>query len=224
MAKFCSRCGKKLEDGQVCTCAPVTKEVNVNNLFTKALEVFKGMFTKPVETMKSFTDDSNFVLAFILIGVNSLAMAFMSLIFMKSLFGLFFGGFASLLGAMEIPYVKIFFEVLIATYAVNMLVVVAIFLFGKVFKINISFKAATNLVAVNTIISSCGYILALLCGLFSTTIAIFVITVCGFIGMFNIYGGVREMAKGKEEFVTWMLTSAYASVLVITSLLSKVIK
>ena len=62
MAKFCTNCGKKLKDGEVCNCKKVeisTKDFN--SYMTSLLNVLKGMFVKPIDTLKSFIADSNFV-------------------------------------------------------------------------------------------------------------------------------------------------------------------
>ena len=68
MAKFCSRCGKKLEEGAVCDCAPVTKEVKTrdavetakNSLFD-CLNIFKKIFTKPFDAIKTFVVENKFI-------------------------------------------------------------------------------------------------------------------------------------------------------------------
>ena len=51
MAKFCIHCGRKLEDGEVCTCQ-IEKQVNTHNIGADILDVIKGMFVKPVDTIK----------------------------------------------------------------------------------------------------------------------------------------------------------------------------
>ena len=50
MAKFCTKCGKKLEEGKTCDCEKTT--VVNNNMVNDYMEVLKGMFTKPLDTMK----------------------------------------------------------------------------------------------------------------------------------------------------------------------------
>ena len=52
MAKFCTNCGKKLKDGEVCNCKKVeisTKDFN--SYMTSLLNVLKGMFVKPIDTL-----------------------------------------------------------------------------------------------------------------------------------------------------------------------------
>ena len=69
MAKFCTNCGKKLKEGEVCDCK---KDSIVNNETTqKALDLVKGMIYTPIDTIKDFTKKSSFNLAMILVGVLS---------------------------------------------------------------------------------------------------------------------------------------------------------
>ena len=65
MAKFCTKCGKKLEEGKVCDCEKTTSEsvktaVANNNMVNDYIEVLKGMFTKPLDTMKDYAKKSKF--------------------------------------------------------------------------------------------------------------------------------------------------------------------
>ncbi len=93
MAKFCTKCGKKLEEGKVCKC---DKEKNTNveevkqttnkkvvvdtNIDTKeitnnVLEIVKGIFIKPVETCKKYATIKNINLGYILLALSALASA-----------------------------------------------------------------------------------------------------------------------------------------------------
>ena len=64
MAKFCTKCGKKLEDGKPCDCCKkeVKKEVVVesktngfdfNECVNSYIEMVKGIFVKPIDTIKT---------------------------------------------------------------------------------------------------------------------------------------------------------------------------
>ena len=76
MAKFCTKCGKKLEDGQVCDCTKTvsqsasqantgsqsTGNIDFNRGLNDYLDIIKGIFTKPADTIKKYAQ-SNKVLA-----------------------------------------------------------------------------------------------------------------------------------------------------------------
>lgn len=83
MANFCSKCGKKLEAGETHSCeakkeekkeekkveAKTTSEstVDIKEGLSDSLEASKGIFTKPVDTIKKFVCDSKFITGVFLI-------------------------------------------------------------------------------------------------------------------------------------------------------------
>ena len=136
MAKFCTNCGKKLKDGEVCNCKKVeisTKDFN--SYMTSLLNVLKGMFVKPIDTLKSFIDDSNFVLALIILLIAALSTSAMTLVLIKQLYGqigLLGGGMMGLaLSSVEIPYVKFFFITLFASIVVYFILAGMLYLVGS---------------------------------------------------------------------------------------------
>ena len=65
MAKFCTKCGKKLEDGKTCDCQKNKKveekvvettstQIDIKESLMDCINVFKKIFTKPVEAIKEF--------------------------------------------------------------------------------------------------------------------------------------------------------------------------
>ena len=52
MAKFCTKCGSKLVDGKCPNCENKTTEVTTGFDFNELVSAVKGMFTKPVDTIK----------------------------------------------------------------------------------------------------------------------------------------------------------------------------
>ncbi len=94
MAKFCTNCGKKLEEGKTCSCKKETKEVaatevkessnkkvvvdttvDTKEITNNVLEIVKGIFTKPVETCKKYATVKNIKLGYILLALSALASA-----------------------------------------------------------------------------------------------------------------------------------------------------
>lgn len=79
MAKFCTKCGKELTEGQACDCqASQTATANTGSVDFKecgkdCLNLLKGIFTKPVETIKNFVVDNKLVAAIIMIVVAALS-------------------------------------------------------------------------------------------------------------------------------------------------------
>ena len=92
MAKFCTKCGKKLEEGKKCSCSKVevvkeetvTIGTNANEIVNSLIDIVKGIFVKPIDTIKKYSDDANMVLGFILIAITSLITGIMGYLFTKS--------------------------------------------------------------------------------------------------------------------------------------------
>ncbi len=89
---FCTKCGRQLNDGEVCNCQSQTttpvqpvqpqaaqpQAASINTaqagaFFGKVWSVIKGVITKPVETISSYVNSANVAIACVLIGCNALA-------------------------------------------------------------------------------------------------------------------------------------------------------
>ena len=93
MAKFCTKCGKKLEEGQKCDCEKkekveaVVEEKEVitinNDMANDYLNAVKGMFSRPVDTMKEYSKRSKFNLGLIMIVINCIISGLFIYLFAK---------------------------------------------------------------------------------------------------------------------------------------------
>ena len=125
MAKFCTKCGKKLEDGKPCDCCKkeVKKEVVVesktngfdfNECVNSYIEMVKGIFVKPIDTIKKFATSSNFVLGLIALAINCIVSGIFLYCIAKesiNLISSFTGGYSSLLAmssSIDVPFMKTF--------------------------------------------------------------------------------------------------------------------
>lgn len=67
MAKFCTKCGKPLEDGKPCNCSEevlssnTENSKNTNELVNNLLTVLKGTFKNPITTMKKVKNENYFM-------------------------------------------------------------------------------------------------------------------------------------------------------------------
>lgn len=91
MAKFCTRCGKPLEDGKPCDCkqeetvsnqskkvnVDTTTNTNANNLVNDYFDIVKGMFKTPAKTIKKYAKEENFNLALISIALTAVLFGVM---------------------------------------------------------------------------------------------------------------------------------------------------
>lgn len=72
MAKYCTKCGKELEEGKPCECEK-TKETT-QNISNNLINILKGTFTKPYTTTKETTKESYLITSIIAIIASSVAL------------------------------------------------------------------------------------------------------------------------------------------------------
>lgn len=89
MAKFCTKCGKELQEGQVCDCQATTTVNSESSIDFKeagkdCLNLVKGIFTKPVETIKNFVADNKLISAIIMIVVAALSKGLYTIAYDKA--------------------------------------------------------------------------------------------------------------------------------------------
>ena len=98
MAKFCTKCGTPLENGKCPKCADApktevkkevvttTEAVDVKQSFMDCLDVFKKIFTKPVEAIKEFVTDNKYVSGIIMIVVAAISAGLYKIATLKNMF------------------------------------------------------------------------------------------------------------------------------------------
>lgn len=243
MAKFCTKCGKKLEDGEVCSCSKTTakKETKTekkekvetatvvtassspaNDYVNNYMEVAKGIFTHPIDTMKKFGQSEHFTLGLIMIAINCLVtvlfvyLGFKELMSNMSSFGSIFSlGYGY--GDVEVPMevlVKIFVMMAggFATTAA-MLYVIA----GPVLKTNADIKQSFALVGVCSVLTTITTIVALICMYISAKLMLVVLLVCGVLYLSHLYHGFLNSTEVEENKIgyTYVVSVAVATFVVV---------
>lgn len=251
MAKFCTKCGKKLEEGEVCNCTKKTtkkavkkeevvqEEAIVNSATTTApvndylnqyLEVAKGIFTKPVDTMKKFAKSEHFTLGLIMIAVNCLVTILFVYLMVKE--------FASNMNidafSIGVPRgyssgVSISLEEMIKLFIMGfggfastafMLYVMA----SSVFKTKADMKQLFSLVGVCSVFLTVTTLVALVCLYLSTNLMVIVLAICGLFYLVHLYHGflsITEIEKNKIGYA--YIASISVSVFVVLYLLPKIL-
>ncbi len=173
MAKFCTKCGKELVEGQECSCQKNVKTVATgsSSIVTDLLNLVKGMFTAPVDTMKSFINESNFNNALIALGASAIAIAIMVCVLCKEMMGTIMdlmGVASSYLGLVntniEIPYAKIAIMsiiVAVATYA--LIAAIAYLISAKLFKNETSYKKMITWLGASASLMTVVYLVTAIC-------------------------------------------------------------
>ena len=256
MAKFCTKCGKKLEDGEVCSCTKTAskKEAKVekkekaekvetttvvtaspsptNDYVNNYMEVAKGIFTHPIDTMKKFGTSEHFTLGLIMIAINCLITVLFVYLGFKELMsnmgdlGSIFsiGGYGYGYGDVEVPMevlVKIFVMMAggFATTAA-MLYVIA----GPIFKTNADIKQSFALVGVCSVLTTITTIVALICMYISTKLMFIVLLVCGVLYLSHLYHGFLNSTEVEENKIGYTYVASVAvATFVVVYLLPKIL-
>lgn len=167
MAKFCTKCGKKLEEGEVCNCqetSEVLEDVTAAQPITPTVGAFddfgsilKGSFTNPVSTIKNYNTDSNLIISIIFMAVCSLASGLFVYCLMNSLSSMLS---TSSLSGLNVDFAPVFFKsfFFVAIYFVTLAGMIT--LMGKViFKADTNFKKILTAVGLSSVIMICALIL-----------------------------------------------------------------
>ena len=228
MAKFCIHCGKKLKDGEVCDCM-ANVQVQTNNLGTNLIDVLKGMFMKPIDTIKSYTDEKHFNLALVLVGILSLSTALFMMSLIKNVAEMATSSMGGLtLYAMtsvssQIPYLQIFFIGLISVIAFAFIYTGLLYLVNSVmFKGERSFKKVFTMYGVNSVVTSVTLLVTAIFMFINVFLGLLVLVLGSMLNMVYVYKGIERLGvkdKNKHGYIYLITTLFYGIVLFIISLI-----
>lgn len=228
MAKYCIYCGKKLEDGEVCNCRANSVQSQPSNLGTNLSDILKGMFVKPINTIKKYTDESNFNLALILLGVFSLAISLFVLSLVKNL-----ADASSSMGAltlysigmarMQVPYLKIFFVVLIVAIAFIFVYTGLLYLVNSImFKGDKSFKKVFTMYGINSVITTVSLLVAAIFMFIHPVLGFLIFLLGSTLNMVYVYKGIEFLGvkdENKHGYIYLITTVFYGLVMFIISMI-----
>lgn len=225
MAKFCTNCGKKLKDGEKCDCTPSVME---NADVQRVLDICKGMFVKPIDTMKEFTKKSNFTLSMIFVGVLSVIAGLFAMSILKNAYSLMMGSmgmysFRSM--SVDIPYAKTFFTVLIVLFVLSFIYTGILYLVNtKIFKREADFKEVYALYGVTSIITSGVMLVSTILLFLNVTFALVIVVLGSMLSTVYSYHGLKFLGDKDENkygyiYLTTMVLF-YVAIFIITKIFS----
>ena len=240
MAKFCTKCGKALNEGEVCNCVQTVQPVAAtatqgNGLVNDCINIVKNFFKKPVDTLQGNINENNFTSALVMIVLNGLAMGLFVVVLLKEVLGsltsLFtmgsYGSYASLMGSsysVEIPYFKYFIIVAIVGIVMQLLLGAAAYLISdKMFKGNTNIKKMITLFGFSSIILTAGLLVASICLFINATLGLFVYALASVLNTYYICKGLEFSCKTDRNKLGYVLVLTYAAVLLVTYLVSAIL-
>lgn len=207
MAKFCTKCGKALVEGK-CTCSTkevVEEKVDFVGLLKQSIEVVKGIFVKPIDTLEENTKENKFNLAIMLMAAYGLAMGLFVLVLIKEISGIILGlfttGYSSLLSteAVEIPYVKIFVIALISAVAMFTIMSLVIYIISNKFlKDETSFKKVFTMFGVSSTVATVALLVSTIFIFVSYKIALIILLAGSLLNSYYSYKGL-EFATNTDK-------------------------
>lgn len=215
MAKFCTKCGKELKDGKACDCEVVstkTESVDISGYVNSYIEIIKGIFTKPVTTIKKYVTADNFNLAIIALVVNCIITGLFTYCLlnegMKSL-----GMLSRYIGFgytnVEVPFMKVFlygFVFMAVWFAVMALMIYLIA--NVIMKDKIDVKEAFALVGVISVFTAVTTFVALICIYISTKLMSLIIMLASVFYLTYLAQGISELTSINKNKLAYVFVSA----------------
>ena len=240
MAKFCTRCGRELNEGEVCNCTQsVTTtsnntSVDVKTSFMDCVNVFKKIFTKPFDAIKEFVCENKYVAGIIMTVVAALSTGIYKIATLKNMYSANSSAsfnasdFSDMLsnvlsggsiGSAEPEYLKEF----MTTFATNLveyalIMGIGYFIVSKLLKGTASFKQmivavgiSLSIVFAANIINS---ILVFIDGEFIANLRVYITSFATIISTLLLYGSVKQVAGIDENklFVSVASMSVFATI------------
>lgn len=230
MAKFCTKCGKKLEEGKACDCQtvasntqPVTTTTSsntfdVNEIVNSYIEIVKGIFVKPIDTIKKFATSSNFILGLIALALNCIISGIFTYCVASECVGLInsfmgFGSYSSLMGlgtaSIEIPFMKTFFYgflFMAVEFAVTAIMIYV--MAGLVFKTKVDIKKMFALVGVCSVFTTITTIVAIVLTYISMKAMLVVVLIASMFYLVYLYHGIGETTEVNKNKLAYVFVPA----------------
>lgn len=227
MAKFCTKCGKKLEEGQVCDCSKQTKKeekvvattnngFDFNQMVNSYIDMIKGIFTKPVDTVKKYATSDNFVLGIIALVLNCIVSGIFLYCLCSEAMGLFsslMGGYDSLLGlgssSIEVPFMKtLLYGALFMAVGFASTAVMVYLIAGPILKDKIDIKKAFALVGVVSVFTTVTTVAAIILTYVSIKFMLLVLLIAGIFYLTYLYQGINETTELDKNKLAYVFVPA----------------
>lgn len=229
MAKFCTKCGSELVDNVCPKCKDEQKVVasqssDIKGSFMECVNIFKSIFTRPVDTIKEFVSENKFIVGIIMIVATALSTGLYKIAILKSGYSAatntVLGSLSGLFGASAKPeYLKEFMTTF-ATNAVEyaLIAIIGYLVVSKLFKGKSSLKEMIVAVGISlTVVFTANVVNSVLVFIdvdFITNVRIYLSSFASILSTLILFGSVKQIAGIDENklFVTVASMSVFASI------------
>ncbi len=241
MAKFCTKCGKELIEGKTCDCekAISTEKTSTqsgfdfNECLNSYIDIIKGIFKCPIDTIKKYATSSNFLLGIIALALNSIVSGIFLYCLCKealgslgSIMGTLSGGYGSLMaGNIDIPFMRIFLlgiGFMIAGFIVTALMIYLIA--GVILKENIDIKKSIALVGTCSVFTTITTAVAIILTYMSIKFMMIVLLLAGIFYLTYLAQGISNTTKiDKNKLAYVFVPSIAVATFVVVYILPKIL-
>ncbi len=221
MAKFCSKCGKKLVDDRCLDCAvEVTTNVktttNFDEMGERVIGILKGFIIKPVSTVKKYSETKDFYLGLIAIGVACISFALVFTVMLNGLLSLFLGG---MINSFMVSGVLMFIQGFFLAVLFYGVFVFGVYLtLAQIMKQKFTLKESVALVGTASFINVAICLGVFIMSFLSIQLMVILLLMGIMFFAFNIFSAMKINAKVKEDHVSLSLVAMYGILLLIITL------
>lgn len=150
MAKFCTNCGKKLDKNEVCDCKEKNHKIDIDysGYLNTLVDLVKGMFQKPIETMKNRYKSKDIIFSNGLLIGGSIIFGLFVMLLLKETVGSLFGFMSMTNLSFDFPYFRVLLTVTFLMLVTYYLITLILQLFIKyVFKKDVDYKYILNIIS-----------------------------------------------------------------------------
>lgn len=199
-AKYCKNCGKKLEE----------RENEFNSVISIFLNNLKGIFLKPIDTIKNFINKNDYQNGIIYLFLNIVIFSILMLLLFNfssnNLYSLF--NYSDYFIDFNGMYYFRIFLLSIIIYLLTYVVFGGIYYLVNtyLFKNNTDIKKIVSWLGINSIFTTISYILFIISFIISFKLAITVLLMTIIIYAYNLFSSAKYLNKLDENKVGYVLT------------------
>lgn len=239
MAKFCTKCGSELVDGVCPNCKEekvvvvAEQSIDIKESCIDCVNVFKNIFTRPLDAIKNFVSENKFIAGIIMAVVAALSTGIYKIATLKNLYSssksasdftssdlssLIDSALSGNFGISEPEYLKEF----MTTFAINavqyaLIIVLGYLIISKLFKGTASIKEMVAAVGISLSVvlaaNVLNSILVFIDGEFIANLRVYVASFASILSTLILFGSVKQVAGINENklFVTIASMSVFAT-------------
>ena len=239
MTKYCSKCGRLLEKGEKCNCQGAKKheiKENVKEYTKEFLTIYKTIFTKPIDTVKKYTNKPNMIISSVQVLLFALITGIYSLFIAKSVYviygiitkeyftAIYNANLNSITLNTNIPYFRIFIIAILFIIILTVLTTVAIYLVNSlIFKSKSSIKRVFCLYSINTVILTIALALASLVSLISFQVSVIILLFAFILANIYLFSGIKFISIKDDNKYGYIYIISAIIIFIVFYILFKII-